>query len=453
MPLKLKSMSQSLGICAAVICFTLTGFAQAPTSCNVTYTVSNQWNTGFQVGITLTNTGTTQISSWQLQWAFANGQTISQLWNGTVAQSGANVTVNSLSYNGTIPAGGNYNAMGFTGNWSGANAAPTSFSINGTHCGPAVSGPSVPTNLTATAITTTSATLNWTASTDSSATVTGYDILNGTTVIGSSTTTSFVASGLTPATAFTLSVRAKDSAGQVSAASTGVMFTTLTTPDTTPPTTPTGLVVTGTTGSTISLQWTASTDNVGVTGYKITNVTTGTVGTTTTTTFTATGLTASTSYTFTVTANDAAGNVSPADSITTSTGALNVYTQHFIDMWNAIHNPSNGYFSPEGVPYHSVETLIAEAPDYGHETTSETYSYWVWLEAEWGNVTGNWTTLQTAWNSIEAHMIPTTLDQPTNSFYNASKPATFAPELDDPSQYPSPLNTSVVPGNDPLAPS
>jgi hypothetical protein len=153
-----------------------------------------------------------------------------------------------------------------------------------------------------------------------------------------------------------------------------------------------------------------------------------------------------------VTAKDAAGNVSaPSAAVSATTGAVNVYTQRFIDMWNAIHNPSNGYFSPEGVPYHSVETLIAEAPDYGHETTSETYSYWVWLEAEWGNVTGNWTNLQTAWNSIEAHMIPTSLDQPTNSFYNASKPATFAPELDDPSQYPSPLNTGVAVGNDPLA--
>jgi hypothetical protein len=33
------------------------------------------------------------------------------------------------------------------------------------------------------------------------------------------------------------------------------------------------------------------------------------------------------------------------------------------------------------VPYHSVETLIVEAPDHGHETTSEAFSYWLWLEA------------------------------------------------------------------------
>ena len=47
-------------------------------------------------------------------------------------------------------------------------------------------------------------------------------------------------------------------------------------------------------------------------------------------------------------------------------------------------NPANGYFSPKGIPYHSVETLIVEAPDYGHETTSETYSYYLWLAADYG---------------------------------------------------------------------
>jgi hypothetical protein len=131
--------------------------------------------------------------------------------------------------------------------------------------------------------------------------------------------------------------------------------------------------------------------------------------------------------------------------------AVPLFTQHFIDLWNNIHNPSNGYFSPQGVPYHAVETLIVEAPDYGHETVSETYSYWVWLEAMWGNVTGDWTQLQTAWTSLETNMIPSQIDQPTNNFYSASKPATFAPEMDTPSQYPSILNTSVQAGVDPIA--
>ena len=48
----------------------------------------------------------------------------------------------------------------------------------------------------------------------------------------------------------------------------------------------------------------------------------------------------------------------------------------FMQLYEQIKNPNNGYFSPEGIPYHSVETLICEAPDYGHMTTSEAYSYW-----------------------------------------------------------------------------
>ncbi|TDC04556.1 cellulose 1,4-beta-cellobiosidase, partial [Streptomyces sp. 8K308] len=51
------------------------------------------------------------------------------------------------------------------------------------------------------------------------------------------------------------------------------------------------------------------------------------------------------------------------------------YEQRFLELYEEIKDPANGYFSDEGIPYHSVETLIVEAPDHGHETTSEAYSY------------------------------------------------------------------------------
>ena len=85
----------------------------------------------------------------------------------------------------------------------------------------------------------------------------------------------------------------------------------------------------------------------------------------------------------------------------------NEYADRFIALWNDIHAPKNGYFSPEGVPYHAVETLLVEAPDYGHETTSEAYSYWMWLEAAYGKFTKDWKPLVKAWESIEAYLIPT----------------------------------------------
>src|ERR1039458_5938115 len=91
----------------------------------------------------------------------------------------------------------------------------------------------------------------------------------------------------------------------------------------------------------------------------------------------------------------------------------NVYADRFIALWNDMHAPKNGYFSPEGVPYHAVETLLVEAPDYGHETTSEAYSYWMWLEAAYGKFTKDWKPLAKAWDSTEAYLIPTPEDQPT----------------------------------------
>ncbi|QOG03238.1 M4 family metallopeptidase [Flavobacterium sp. MDT1-60] len=89
--------------------------------------------------------------------------------------------------------------------------------------------------------------------------------------------------------------------------------------DTVVPTAPTALAASGTTGTTTNLTWTASTDNVAVTGYDIYQGTT-LKGSSVTTTYTVTGLTASTAYTFTVKAKDAAGNVSAASN------AVNVTT-------------------------------------------------------------------------------------------------------------------------------
>src|SRR5947209_11920902 len=90
--------------------------------------------------------------------------------------------------------------------------------------------------------------------------------------------------------------------------------------DTTPPSAPSGLKVTGSTSSSVSLSWTASTDNVGVTGYDIFRGATK-LGTVTGTSFTDTGLTASTTYSYTVKAKDAAGNTSGASNSVSATTA------------------------------------------------------------------------------------------------------------------------------------
>ncbi|MBB5868047.1 endo-1,4-beta-xylanase [Allocatelliglobosispora scoriae] len=192
--------------------------------------------------------------------------------------------------------------------------------------------PSTPGTPTASGVTSSSATLSWSASTDNVG-VTGYDILRapGTSggtfaVVGSSTTTSFTNTGLSPSTSYRYQVRAKDAAGNLSATSSAVTVTTSAgTGDTTPPSTPSGLAASGTTSSSTTLTWTASTDNVGVTGYDILRApgtsggTFAVVGSSTTTSFTNTGLSASTSYRYQVQAKDAAGNVSTASSAVTVT--------------------------------------------------------------------------------------------------------------------------------------
>lgn len=103
--------------------------------CTVDYTISPQNSSAFGTAITITNNSNTTLSSWTLTWTFANGQTVSQLWNGVETQSGANVTVKNESYNGSIAAEGSLTGIGFNGTWNGsANSIPAAFSLNGTSC-------------------------------------------------------------------------------------------------------------------------------------------------------------------------------------------------------------------------------------------------------------------------------------------------------------------------------
>jgi len=103
-------------------------------ACHVAYTIVNQWSTGFQVAAIIENTGTVGITSWTLKWTFPGNQQITNLWNGSYSQSSANAIVNNLNYNGAIQPGGKYNGVGFTANFSGTNAPPASFSVNGVIC-------------------------------------------------------------------------------------------------------------------------------------------------------------------------------------------------------------------------------------------------------------------------------------------------------------------------------
>ncbi|CAG9861122.1 unnamed protein product [Phyllotreta striolata] len=135
-----------------------------------------------------------------------------------------------------------------------------------------------------------------------------------------------------------------------------------------------------------------------------------------------------------------------------SCGLINAgtYTDRFMQQYNKMKDAKNGYFSKEGIPYHAVETLIVEAPDHGHETTSEAYSYWLWLEAMYGRINKDFSKFNEAWQNMERWIIPSHTDQSTNNFYNPGAPATPSAELDDPSQYPSKMDFGAPVGQDPI---
>jgi len=126
------------GSTTASTTFTLSvGPSGGGSACTVDYTISPQNSSNFGANITIVNGGSTTLSNWVLTWSFANGQTISSSWNGTVAQSGANVTVSEQAGQSweNIPAGGSYTGFGFNGTWNGTtNAIPAAFSLNGTAC-------------------------------------------------------------------------------------------------------------------------------------------------------------------------------------------------------------------------------------------------------------------------------------------------------------------------------
>lgn len=94
-----------------------------PGACSAAYRIVNSWPGGFQGEVTV-RAGTSPISNWTVNWAFANGQTITQLWNGTLTQTGANVTVRPVNWNAAIPANGS-TTIGFLASYSSANAVPS----------------------------------------------------------------------------------------------------------------------------------------------------------------------------------------------------------------------------------------------------------------------------------------------------------------------------------------
>jgi chitodextrinase len=246
------------------------------------------------------------------------------------------------------------------------NTTRASVNVNG---GPTDSSPpTAPGNLSATASSATAIALSWQASTDNVG-VTGYTVYrDGTetaTVNGS--TTSYSDGGLIPGTTHTYTVTASDGAGNVSPASNQASATTQA--DTTPPSTPGTPVATNVTPSQVSLSWTASTDNVGVVGYRV--IRNGSViATASGTTYTDSGVSASSSYTYQVVAVDAAGNTAPSGTLSVITPAPGTLFSNGFETGDLSQWTTNAGMT--------AETAHAHTGTYGAEESSTgttTYAY------------------------------------------------------------------------------
>ncbi|WP_394613293.1 cellulose binding domain-containing protein [Lentzea sp. JNUCC 0626] len=201
--------------------------AQAAAVLKATITQTSVWNSGYGADVTITNTGDTASTGWTLEFDLPSGTTISSSWSSVRTSTGQHHKFTNASFNGSIKPGASakfgFNAAG--------GSLPTNCTVNGASCGgggnpPAdTQAPTVPSGLRSTGVTSGSVSLAWTASTDNVG-VTGYEVLQGGAVAATVTGTSATVTGLSPATAYSFSVRATDAAGNKSAASTAVNATT-----------------------------------------------------------------------------------------------------------------------------------------------------------------------------------------------------------------------------------
>ncbi|CAL9378941.1 hypothetical protein SUDANB145_01027 [Streptomyces sp. enrichment culture] len=106
------------------------GAAAVP--CTVDYKVQNQWDTGFTAAVTVTNNSAAK-SGWSLKWSYAGNQKVTSGWNAKISQSGTAVTAANESYNAPLSTGGSV-SFGFQASYSGSNAVPATFTLDGVTC-------------------------------------------------------------------------------------------------------------------------------------------------------------------------------------------------------------------------------------------------------------------------------------------------------------------------------
>ncbi|MFF7163753.1 glycoside hydrolase family 6 protein [Streptomyces sp. NPDC008086] len=128
----LTALALLTGSSGAALLTAPAGAATASVPCTVDYKVQNQWDSGFTAAVTITNKAAGK-SNWSVKWSYAGNQKITSGWNAKISQSGSAVTATNESYNSTLATGGSV-SFGFQGTYSGTNAVPATFTLDGAAC-------------------------------------------------------------------------------------------------------------------------------------------------------------------------------------------------------------------------------------------------------------------------------------------------------------------------------
>jgi chitodextrinase len=262
--------------------------------------------------------------------------------------------------------------------------------------------PTAPTTVHATAASATQVNLTWNASTDTASAISKYLVLRNGVVVAtaSAPTTAYSDTSVAANTSYSYQIEAQDTAGNTSALSTAVTVKTPNPTDTTPPSVPANVAAVAVSDSQVNLSWNASTDNIGVAGYTVYRNGTK-LGTTTTTSYGDATVSAGTSYNYSVSAYDGAGNQSAQStsvSVTTpgaasgslptgvSLQAIDGGPAYFSQWSNGF--PSSSSFVPIGVYPAEGQPSVLASEGINFFTPSRDDNNGTWCPV-WSNPNGN----------------------------------------------------------------
>ncbi|MEU6283261.1 cellulose binding domain-containing protein [Streptomyces sp. NPDC047028] len=231
----MRRPSALLALFVTALLLVLAPPAGATGSPTAAFAKSSEWSGGYQGLYTITNGSDSALSGWTVRFDLPAGTTVGSYWDALLTQDGGHYTFKNREYNGSLAPGASV-TFGWVSSGSGA---PANCTLNGAPCtggsgGGDTTPPSVPAGVTVGSATSSSLTVRWSAATDDSGSVAGYEVSRDGGTPVPVTTTSYTATGLQPGTGYSFRVRAKDAAGNLSAYS-AVVSATTTTSGGTPP--------------------------------------------------------------------------------------------------------------------------------------------------------------------------------------------------------------------------